>query len=73
VSVCSSIVRWLLALVLLVVSIVVTSGLIAFSMLYIASTSNCQTVILPSTSLSITAQIAAVQLMGSNAQFCYCN
>lgn len=63
ISNCSSFVRWMLSLLFLAISIIITSGLIGFLMLYVASTSNCQNVTLPSTSLSVADQIAAVKLM----------
>ena len=70
---CSSFGRWVLSICLVTLCIIITSGIIALCMLYVSSTSSCQNVTLPSTSLSTTDQIAQVKTMDDTAHFCYCN
>jgi hypothetical protein len=68
-------IRWIISLLLLLLSIVLTSAMIGFCTLYVASTSSCQNVVLPDTTIYLTyaSQIAVVQNQGESAKFCYCN
>lgn len=67
--------RWLGSLVLVVLAIIITSALIGFCTLYVASTSSCANVSLPDTSIYTTyaSQITIVSTQGDTAKFCYCN
>lgn len=51
---------------------IITSALIGFCTLYVASTSSCSGVNLPTTG-TYAQQIAIVQTQGGTAKYCYCN
>lgn len=67
--------RSLCSLLLVAVAIIITSALIGFCTLYVASTSSCQSYVAPNTSTYPTyaSQIAVVSTQGAQAKFCYCN
>lgn len=67
--------RWLLSLLLVFIAVIITSALIGFCTLYVASTSSCSNVVLPDTSIytSYSSQIAIVSTQGETAKYCYCN
>lgn len=65
--------RSIFSLVLVVLAIIITSALIGFCTLYVASTSSCQSYVAPDTSTSYSSQIAVVSTQGSQAKFCFCN
>lgn len=70
---CSRGVRWVVSILLVVLSILMTSALIGFCTLYVASSANCQGYVQP-TSTGYPAQIAEVQSRNSLSDtFCYCN
>lgn len=67
--------RSLCSLLLVALAIIITSALIGFCTLYVASTSSCQSYVAPNTSTYpiYSSQIAVVSTQGSQAKFCYCN
>lgn len=67
--------RSLCSLLLVGLAIIITSALIGFCTLYVASTSSCQSYVAPNTSTypTYSSQIAVVSTQGSQAKFCYCN
>lgn len=68
-------IRWILSLFLVFLAIIITSALIGFCTLYVASTSSCSNITLPDTNIytSYAAQIAIVSTQGETAKYCYCN
>ena len=71
----SIVMRSLCSLLLVTLAIIITSALIGFCTLYVASTSSCQSYVAPNTSIYTTysSQITYVSTQGSQAKFCYCN
>lgn len=67
--------RWILSLLLVFLAVVITSAMIGFCTLYVASTSSCSGITLPDASIYTTyaSQIAIVTPQGQTAKYCYCN
>ncbi len=67
--------RWILSLFLVVLAVIITSAMIGFCTLYVASTSSCAGITLPDTSIYTTyaSQINIVTPQGDTAKYCYCN
>lgn len=69
-------VRFILAALLVVLSIAITSAMIGFCTLYVASTSSCQNYVTPDPTIYTTtaAQIAYVKSQSSSSStYCYCS
>lgn len=65
--------RWVCSIFCVIIAIAITSALIGFCTLYVASTSNCQRYIAPS-GQTTTIQVAEVKGRNSESDtFCYCN
>jgi hypothetical protein len=67
--------RWILSLFLVVLAVVITSAMIGFCTLYVASTSSCSGITMPDINVYTTyaSQIAIVTPQGETAKYCYCN
>lgn len=66
-------VRWVCSIICVVIAIAITSALIGFCTLYVASSSNCQKYVAP-TGVTTAAQVAEVSARNSESDtFCYCN
>jgi len=68
----SVVLRWIFSLVVVVLCILVTSALIGFCTLYVASTSSCQNYSF-SSSGNTQADTVLIATMGQSTKFCYCS